>query len=119
MIKAVKVHDYVSGEDTAPGKKVLVDRLWPRGVKKEDLPGYWLKEVAPSPELRKWFGHDAEKFKEFSKRYKSELAEADSSGNADLEELQNMVDDGDVSLMYAAKDREVNHAVVLKEWLGG
>src|SRR5690625_6624246 len=55
MIKTVKVHDYVSGKETAPGKKVLVDRLWPRGVKKEDLPGHWLKEVAPSPDLRKWF----------------------------------------------------------------
>lgn len=117
MIKTVKVHDYVSGKDTAPGKKVLVDRLWPRGVKKEDLPGHWLKEVAPSPDLRKWFDHDEKKFKEFSKRYKAELTEGDASGNEDLATLRDMVDDGDVSLMYAAKDHEINHAVVLKEWL--
>ncbi len=109
MIKTVKVHDYVSGKETAPGKKVLVD--------KEDLPGHWLKEVAPSPDLRKWFDHDEDKFKEFSKRYEEELTEADSSGNEDLATLQEMVDDGDVSLMYAAKDHDINHAVVLKEWL--
>ena len=70
-----------------------------------------------SPYLRKWFDHDEDKFKEFSKRYKEELTEADSSGNEDLATLQEMVDDGDVSLMYAAKDHDINHAVVLKEWL--
>lgn len=118
MIKTVKVHDYVSGKKTAPRKKVLVDRLWPRGVKKEVLQGHWLKEVAPSPDLRKWFDHDEDKFKEFAKRYKSELTEADSSGKEDLATLQKMVDDGDVSLTFADKDHESNHAVVLKEWLG-
>jgi len=117
MSKTVKGQDDVSGKETAPGKKVLVDRLWPRGVKKEDLPGHWLKEVAPSPDLRKWFDHDEDKFTEFSKRYKEELTEADSSGNEDLARLQEMVDDGDVSLMYAAKDHDINQAVVLKEWL--
>lgn len=117
MIKTVKVHDFVSGKDTAPGKKVLVDRLWPRGVKKEDLPGHWLKDVAPSPELRKWFDHDEKKFSEFAERYQSELAESEAAGNEDVAKLVQMVDDGDVSLMFAAKDREINHAVVLKEWL--
>lgn len=117
MIKTVKVHDFVSGKDTVPGKKVLVDRLWPRGVKKEDLPGHWLKDVAPSPELRKWFDHDEKKFSEFAERYQSELAESEAAGNEDVAKLVQMVDDGDVSLMFAAKDREINHAVVLKEWL--
>src|SRR5690625_6001682 len=112
MIKTVKVHDYVSGKETAPGKKVLVDRLWPRGVKKEDLPGHWLKEVAPSPDLRKWFDHDEDKFKEFSKRYKEALTEADSSGNEDFATLQAMADDADASLTYAAKDHAINDAPV-------
>ncbi|WP_018296889.1 DUF488 domain-containing protein [Corynebacterium lubricantis] len=117
MIYAVKVHDMLAGRTEAPGTHVLVDRLWPRGIAKKDLDATWLKDVAPSPELRKWFNHDASLFDEFSTRYLSELDENSASGNEDLASLQKLVDDGDVSLLYAAKDHEINHAVVLKEWL--
>lgn len=95
------------------GKRVLVDRLWPRGVTKEraaiDL---WLKEVAPSTELRKWFAHDPAKWHEFAKRYKAEL-----SGSEPLAELRALADEGDITLVYAAKDQEHNEARVLKEIL--
>lgn len=114
MIHAVKVHDLVSGKAEAPGENVLVDRMWPRGIAKKDLDATWLKEVAPSPDLRKWFDHDPDKFDEFAKRYKSEL---DSLDNEDMETLRKFAEKGAVSLLYAAKDSEINHAVVLKEWL--
>ena len=77
-------------------------------------PDYWLKDVAPSPELRKWWNHDADSFDEFSKRYKSEL---DANDAEDMENLRRLADKGAVTLIFAAKDREVNHATVLKDWL--
>lgn len=115
MIAVVKVHDLLRGETEAPGTKVLVDRVWPRGIKKEEL-GHeeWLKDAAPSPELRRWFDHDADKFEEFSDRYREEL---DASDAEDLHTLLKLVGAGDVTLLFAAKDREVNHAVVLQAWL--
>jgi uncharacterized protein YeaO (DUF488 family) len=89
---------------------VLIDRLWPRGVSKEkahlDL---WLKEVAPTPELRIWFDHRADRFAEFRARYLAEL-----EGNPAVGELRGH---GDVTLLYAAHDREINGAVVLQEFL--
>ena len=108
----VKVHDLLDGEK-AHGTKVLVDRVWPRGIKKEDL-GHdeWLKDVAPSTELRKWFDHDEDKFDEFSERYRAELDE----GGEDVDKLLELAKD-DVTLLYAAKDREINQARVLAEWL--
>lgn len=114
MITCVKVHDLLDGSEEARDAKVLVDRVWPRGIKKEDL-GHdeWLKDAAPSPDLRKWFGHDPDKFDEFAERYRAELDE----GSDDIDRLLELADDGDVTLLFAAKDREVNHAVVLKEWL--
>ena len=115
MIHAVKVHDFLNDKDKAPGKKVLVDKLWPRGVAKDDLAhDEWFKEVAPSSDLRSWFGHDPERFQEFSRRYRSELDDCDS---AELEQLLTWARNGALSLFYAAKDREINHAVVLKQWL--
>ncbi|MGP6175137.1 DUF488 domain-containing protein [Corynebacterium sp. A21] len=112
-VHPVKVHDL--GTTDAPGVKILVDRLWPRGIRKEDL-GHdeWLKDVAPSPELRKWFGHEEERFAEFARRYREEL----DAGNEDVDKLRSLVREGDVTLLYAAKDREINHAVVLADWLG-
>ncbi len=113
-LRRVKVHDLLSGEDDASGMVVLVDRLWPRGVKKTDLDlDEWLRDAAPSPQLRKWFDHDAEKFGEFSRRYRNELEE----GNDDVEKLERLAAEGDLTLLYAAKDRDINHAVVLAEWL--
>lgn len=95
------------------GVRVLVDRLWPRGVTKAkariDL---WLKDVAPSTELRKWFGHDPEKWSEFQKKYRAEL-----KGNPALSELKAHTRQGHVTLVYAAKDELHNDAVVLKQVL--
>lgn len=96
------------------GFRVLVDRLWPRGMTKEraalDL---WLKAVSPSPSLRKWFGHDPEKFAEFQARYVAEL-----DANTAVEDLRCIcAEHPDVTLLYAAKDPQVNHALVLRDYL--
>lgn len=95
------------------GRRVLVDRLWPRGLAKAragiDL---WLKAVAPSTELRKWFAHDPAKWTEFQKRYRAEL-----KGNPALAELQALARDEHVTLLYAARDEMHNEAVVLKRIL--
>lgn len=96
------------------GYRVLVDRLWPRGVSKERAQlDQWCKEIAPSTELRKWFDHDAHKFDEFDKRYKGELTDKEEIVNHLLEIASNQP----VTLLYAAKDEEHNHALVLKELL--
>ena len=96
------------------GKRILVDRLWPRGVAKAkaniDL---WLKDVAPSTELRQWFGHDPKKWPEFKKRYRAEL-----KTNPALTELKELSRQGPITLVYAAKDRLHNEACVLKQILG-
>ena len=96
------------------GVRVLVDRLWPRGVTKSrariDL---WLKDVAPSTELRKWFGHDPDRWPEFQKKYRAEL-----KGNPALSELRERSRQGKITLVYAARDELHNDAVVLKQVLG-
>jgi uncharacterized protein YeaO (DUF488 family) len=91
------------------GTRVLVDRLWPRGVKKKTAHlDDWMKDVAPSARLRKWFGHEPERFVEFRHRYKKELA-----GNPALARLKKLGRGGKVTLLYGAKDPKINHAVVL------
>ncbi|PAU93330.1 hypothetical protein CK503_12555 [Aliifodinibius salipaludis] len=96
------------------GYRVLVDRLWPRGVsKKEAWLDEWLKEIAPSTELRKWFDHDPDKFDEFSDRYKSELTQKEEV----VEHLLKIAEEQKITLLYAAKDEGHNHAQVLKEFL--
>ncbi len=101
--------------DARDGFRILVDRLWPRGVTKGDARiDLWCKEIAPSPELRTWFGHDPDKFAEFRRRYRLELAanpHAVSTIRAHLER-------GAVTLVYGARDPDHNHAVVLAEFLG-
>jgi uncharacterized protein YeaO (DUF488 family) len=96
------------------GMRVLVDRLWPRGITKSrariDL---WLKDLAQSTELRKWFGHDPGKWPEFRKRYRAEL-----KGNPALAELREQSRQRDITLVYAARDELHNDAVVLKQVLG-
>lgn len=106
-----KVYDKFEDSD---GHRVLVDRLWPRGIKKDDLKiDDWCKDVAPSDELRKWFGHDPAKFNEFESRYIKELK---NSGAA--KGLLDKVHPGkDLTLVYSAKDTEHNQAVVLKQFL--
>lgn len=96
------------------GFRILVDRLWPRGVSKERLAlGMWAKDVAPSGDLRKWFNHDPERFDGFRSRYMEEL-----DSNPAAEDLAGAISGyGTVTLLFAAKDEERNNAVVLKEWL--
>ncbi|MDD4932861.1 MAG: DUF488 domain-containing protein [Methylacidiphilaceae bacterium] len=96
------------------GLEVLVDRVWPRGLSKEKLPiDAWEKELAPSTELRKWFGHDPSRWEEFSRRYRLELAP-----HADrLRKLLQAAGSQDLTLLYSARDTEHNQAVVLREVL--
>ncbi len=96
------------------GLRVLVDRLWPRGLKKEDAAvDLWLKEIAPSDDLRKWFGHDPEKWTQFRSRYRAEL----QKNEAALETLRAKGGKGKVTLLYAAHDEAHNNAVALKDFL--
>lgn len=104
----------VYGEKSHDGYRVLVDRLWPRGLKKEDVrPDLWLKDIAPSTELRKWFNHEPERLAEFSRRYARELDGRQDAVRTIVEKAKR----GKVILLYGAKDPKVNHAVVLKEYL--
>jgi uncharacterized protein YeaO (DUF488 family) len=112
-VRLQRVYDPPSG---AAGKRVLVDRVWPRGVKKEDLHlDLWLKDVAPSTSLRKWFGHDPKRWQEFGKRYRAELR--DPALKPQLDELRALARKGPVTLLYGARDREHNQAVVLRDLL--
>ena len=100
--------------DRGDGARILVDRLWPRGVKKEALHlDLWLKDIAPSPALRTWFDHRAERFDGFADRYRAEL----QANTAAVATLQAFLDDGRTTLVYAARDPVCNHARVLRDWL--
>lgn len=101
----------------ADGKRVLVDRLWPQGESKERAQlDEWMKDIAPSAELRKWFGHDPEKFTSFKQKYRVELDTATEKQPL-VKQLLEMAKDGTLTLVYAAKDAENNDAVVLREYL--
>ncbi len=100
------------------GTRVLVDRLWPRGIKKQDVAhDHWNKDVAPSTELRKWYGHDPEKFAEFTRRYRAELETA--NGTAALKELRECVRGTRLTLLTATHDVEHSQAQALKDLLDG
>ena len=111
MVKLKRAYERA---DRADGFRVLVDRLWPRGVTKQaariDL---WAKDVAPSPELRKWFGHDPDRFAAFSVRYRQELAR--EPARTALEDAMRRASRGTVTLVYGARDEEHNGAMVLKQ----
>jgi len=102
--------------DTAGGKRILVDRLWPRGVSKADAAlDQWMKEIAPSTKLRKWFGHDPNRWEEFCQRYSAELHQ-----NAELlNQLRSLARQGPVTLVYSAHDEVHNDAVVLRNIILG
>lgn len=94
--------------------RVLVDRLWPRGLKRDDLHlDAWMKDVAPSTELRQWYGHDAERWEEFKARYFSELDASPEAWRPLLEAARR----GDVTLLFAARAEQYNHALALREYL--
>jgi uncharacterized protein YeaO (DUF488 family) len=96
------------------GARILVERLWPRGIKKEDAAlALWAKEIAPSPELRKWYNHEPDRWPEFQQRYRAELA-----GNAEaVAALRARCGEGPVTFVFAARDEERNSAVLLKRYL--
>lgn len=105
-----RAYEAPSAED---GRRVLVDRLWPRGLSKDKAAiDLWLKEVAPTNELRHWFGHDPARWEEFTERYRKELEQTPA-----LDELIALARQGPISLIYGAKDEEHNQAVVLREVL--
>lgn len=110
-INLSRVYDH---NPTTAGNAFLVERLWPRGVRRDEIQlDGWAKEAAPSTELRRWFGHDPAKWAEFRRRYVAEL-------DAQPEALAPLVDAaaaGDITLLYSSRDREHNNAVVLREYL--
>jgi uncharacterized protein YeaO (DUF488 family) len=111
---AIQVKRAYETPTRSDGYRVLVDRVWPRGVKKQQLElDIWLKQLAPSTPLRKWFGHDPAKWTEFKRRYFRELAEHDE----DIRELRKKAKKGRVTLVFAAKDTEFNNAVALRHYL--
>lgn len=110
-IRCKRAYDAPAAND---GYRVLVDRVWPRGVSKDELElDAWRKDLAPSTELRKWFGHDPERWDEFRERYFAELDERRDA----VDELLEQVGDGRLTLVYGAKDTEHNQAVALREYL--
>ncbi len=112
MVKIKRVYDPPSpGVD---GKRVLIDRLWPRGLKKEDAHiDEWMKDIGPSNELRKWFGHDPEKWGEFKKRFFLELHEKPDM----VDEIVNAARRDTVTLLFGSKEERFNNAVALKEYI--
>jgi uncharacterized protein YeaO (DUF488 family) len=110
-IRLKRAYEQATPED---GTRLLVERLWPRGLSKEraavDL---WLKEVAPSPGLRRWFGHDPERWDEFRRRYRAELRKRPE----ELERLRRLVRSGPVTFVFAARDPDRNSAVLLRDFL--
>jgi uncharacterized protein YeaO (DUF488 family) len=111
MLKIKRVYEDARSSD---GARFLVERLWPRGIKKEELRmKAWLKDVAPSPSLRKWYAHDTDKWEEFQRRYREEL----ESNPEVWRLLLQAAEQGNVTLIYSARDEEHNSALVLKEFL--
>lgn len=111
---AVRLKRIYEPPDPSDGYRVLVDRVWPRGVSKDKAAvDEWAKELAPSTELRKWFGHDPERFREFRTRYRRELGRSAEA----LAALRKRSKRQRVTLVYSAKDEQHNQAVVLREYL--
>ncbi|HET7625748.1 MAG TPA: DUF488 domain-containing protein [Verrucomicrobiae bacterium] len=111
MIQIKRVYEPAERKD---GRRILVERLWPRGINKENLKmDAWAKEAAPSADLRRWFNHDPEKWKEFEKRYRAELTKNPEAWKPLVEAAQS----GDVTLLFSAHDTEHNNALVLKNYL--
>lgn len=110
-VKIKRIYEKPSDDD---GYRVLVDRIWPRGISKKDANlDEWNKEITPSNELRKWFDHKKDRIGEFSKQYREELKEKENN----LEKLREIAKKKTITLLYAAKDTEMNQAIVLKEVL--
>ena len=113
-IQIKRVYDAPAPGD---GRRILVDRLWPRGMSRQRaaLDG-WLKDAAPSTSLRRWYGHDPERFDAFRQRYQAELSTLPAACAA-VKALRGMAREGTLTLLYAAKDAHINHAAVLRDYL--
>jgi uncharacterized protein YeaO (DUF488 family) len=110
-IRTKRIYDPPAPED---GVRILIDRVWPRGMRKADAHiDLWLRSIAPSSDLRKWFNHDPAKWDDFKQRYFAELQER----HADLATIRQHADAGTVTLLYGARDTEHNNAMALKEYL--
>lgn len=113
MIETVTVKRVYEDRSPDDGNRVLVDRLWPRGIRRDEIPqGSWARDVAPSTELRDWFQHEPGKFDEFARRYRAELDE-----NPEVDRLLTL--EGRITLLTAVRDVEVSHATVLRDYLLG
>ncbi len=111
MLKVKRVYDK---KEVSDGKRILVDRLWPRGLRAEDAAvDEWLKELSPSDELRRWFNHDPEKWEEFRRRYRKELSSPEKQEI--LERIAKGAAHSDITLVYGARETEYNNARVLEE----
>ncbi len=111
MLKIKRVYDPPAQAD---GKRILIDRLWPRGLKKEDARiDEWMKEIAPSNELRQWFSHDPEKWVEFKRKFFKELDRQRTS----VETIVGLSKKGTVTLLFGSKEERYNNAVALKEYI--
>ena len=112
--RPIRIKRVYDPPDSSDGARVLVDRLWPRGLRKEKaaLAG-WRKEIAPSKGLREWFGHKPERYREFARRYRAELA----GNKEEVARLEHLAKQGPLTLLYAAHDEEHNHALVLADYL--
>jgi len=116
LIKIERIYDNPDGKDDDGNEcyRILVDRLWPRGLSKNEVHiDLWLKDVAPSTELRKWFSHDSRRWDEFKSRYFKELEKCNESIDVILDKIEK----GSVVLLYGAKDEKFNNAIALKEYL--
>lgn len=113
-MKTIRIKRIYEDPSKNDGHRILVDRIWPRGVSKEDAQlDDWPKDIAPSDELRKWFDHDPDKFDEFDKKYRKELKDK----KEELDKIRKKAKDKTVTLLYGAKDKEHNQAVVLRKVL--
>lgn len=113
MLKVKRVYEPQSDGD---GFRILVDRLWPRGLRKDEAGvDLWLKDIAPSKELRRWFGHDPEKWQEFRRRYRDELEQ----NGAAVADLRQRVEGRPATLLFAARDAEHNNVVALRDFVEG
>lgn len=114
--RAMQIKRIYESPATGDGMRILVDRLWPRGISRDAAHvDFWHKDIAPSASLRKWFGHDPAKWTEFKARYRAELG----SNPEAVSRLAELAQHGPVTLLYAAKDERHNHAIALREFMQG
>jgi len=114
----LKIKRIYDAPEESDGERFLVDRLWPRGMSKEKAKiSDWVKDIAPSPELRKWFNHEEEKYPEFSQKYTAEL-ETNPAAKNFKQSVTEYLKTKNVTLLFAAKNETMNNAVVLSSWIG-